>query len=849
MAVEKVSSWARKRKFGPANGATIAQLRDREAINYADRTDNIIKAETSPGATASNAKQSSQNRTGSRRSARDDRHNAPRSARKFIASHKKGGIAILAVILVSSALFVGSIVVAGPAQFLQFAGLVKGSIQFMSDSVSSTRIMRDVVNIAQGATLDSSSVGNNRIEKMGRLMTASYTSQLAKNGIKFNKGSTTVTIDLEERYNQASFNEDKIKQRLSNELGVGIDALSYNRSNNTVTFSTSGGSWNDEQNNQFLLALEKEIGNPSSRQASSFRRNRMTMRLDLYDWRHPINHDSFEKLEESMGSRLEAWLVSRLLKMTGQKLNDSTTDLNKLKTILDKKMARRATNFDTNSMNNDPTSGWMSLALAMSCVNYRTARSPQLYSRVVMPAIMEALALRSIEGQLRSIALDTLDSGLQDFSFDDLAGLTQDYFYDDIKLSSGETVGVNGWSGAPVKAALGYEPSDEDMANTVDYALRILELKGQTDTQDPKIIIGDDDLMLDLCDDFFDNVNPTASVADFLASSISGEAEGVLNWIKSKFGFEQMYWTQKVQGMGDYLLQTLSMDPSQKLSTAMYGSKFLEDYDNATIGGRELEPDEVTALYRDSQSRLAKDYNNSSIMAKLFDPADYRSALSEVARKSNWDTSGGSIFAHLANIGKTFAQTPVVLISNLGAVFGGKAQAATAVPYDYGVPWFGYSIDEQKQLRDVDDARTSVFGNAKELYKMLGRSGGAEQLYYLGAVGCFSTAIAEDATLAEIKNLNNPADILTKDGVFNIGYVAGERFSYGACHTLGFSLEDQMTFRTYLLDYNLLSAAACFEGSSSPDERFDSNGDGVDDMSFGELGIIACSDFTDGKPL
>jgi hypothetical protein len=52
--VEKVSSRARKRVAKPSGNAAIAQLRDRETINYTDQPSDIAKAEASPAVTASN---------------------------------------------------------------------------------------------------------------------------------------------------------------------------------------------------------------------------------------------------------------------------------------------------------------------------------------------------------------------------------------------------------------------------------------------------------------------------------------------------------------------------------------------------------------------------------------------------------------------------------------------------------------------------------------------------------------------------------------------------------------------------------------------------------------------------
>jgi hypothetical protein len=622
--------------------------------------------------------------------------------------------------------------------------------------------------------------------------------------------------------------------------------MTYDSVNNTVTFSTSGSGWDDAQNSKFLLALEEEIGNPSIKQVSALRRNKMTMRLGLYTWLHPINHADQVALRQTMG-HLEAWYASRLLKMTGQEINGQITDelADELKSVLDKKMAQRATNIDIDKLDGSSES-WMMLALAMACVGDRTNNSTRLYSKVIVPAIIEALAVRSIEGEISAIALNTLNRGLQDFTYDDLAGPVRDFFYDTFLTSSG-SVPVSGWSSAPVKAALGDSVNDVDITNTVDYALRLWELRDEVrGDQNPATIVGDWVQIRDLCQDFFANDKPTEAINNFLASAVSGGAAGVLDWIKGKFDIRQTYWPQKVEGIKEYSLQTFGMDPSQKLSTVMYGSKFLEDFDNSTLGGRKLSDDEVAVLYSSNQIKLAGEYQDSSVLRRLFDPTDYRSALSKVARQNNWDTSGGSAVSHLANVANTLARIPATLLVNVRAVFRDQASAASNSPYDYGVGWYGYSVDEQQRLRDIDNPQSSVFKNAENLYEISSRDLGDVQLNS-AATSCFSTYIASNTMLAKINN--SGANILNKEGSFNIDYIGGPLFDYDDCYHFQLNYDEMMILRTYILDYQLLSAGSCYEASVYPDETFDSNGDGIDDMTYRELGIHTCADFTAGQGL
>jgi hypothetical protein len=141
----------------------------------------------------------------------------------------------------------------------------------------------------------------------------------------------------------------------------------------------------------------------------------------------------------------------------------------------------------------------------------------------------------------------------------------------------------------------------------------------------------------------------------------------------------------------------------------------------------------------------------------------------------------------------------------------------------------------------------SIFENAENLYNVMLRTGGARQLNNMAAT-CFSVYIDQSAALTKIDNVFI-SNILAESGEFDFNYAAGVRFNYGDCFNFGLSVEEQMALRVYILDYNLLSAAACFGASALPDEMFDSNGDGTDDTAYADLGMYACSDFTAGQRL
>jgi hypothetical protein len=846
MAVEKVSSRARRRVAKPSGNAAIASLRDREAINYTDQPSDIAKVEAAPRVTASEAKQSSDKplTTGSLRlkprnddegSARSDKPTAPQAARQFVSKHKKGGIVAIVLAAVAVVLIIVSVLVAGPAQYLQFTSLVKNTVQFMSDSITSTRVMRNVLDIAQGAAYAPGSTDPRDIGGISRMVTDYYAKTLGQRGVKFS-GGTTITIDLEKRYGTNNYNADKITTRVSDEFKISSQRLTFNGGDKTVAIDISNLDEHDSE--RFLTALEKEVDNFATSELSATRRQLDTRRLQLDSWLHTISHSDQAELRQTMG-HLEAWYASRLAKMSGQALRDGDGVFKedvaaKLKDILDVKMAKRVTNIDIGSTTNATDDDWLLLALAMACVDNKVYSSSgmtsQLYSRVVIPAIIEGLTLRSIGGQIYSIALNTTSAGLQDFTFDDLAGPTADYFYDEIAVG-GEIVGVNGWSGAPVKAALGYKYDDLDMARTVDYALRFMEFKSNvTGADNPAAVVGD--AVWSVCEKFF---NETVD----MLSDLDGGA-GVMDWIKSTFDPEEIYWPKKVQGVGEYSLQTFGMDPSQKLSTAMYGSKYFEDYDNTLIGGKELPDTEVAAIYSESQTEIAEDYQDKSVFDKLFDSSDYRSAAATLARDDNWDVSSSSIFGHLANLAKTFAKLPATTLKSLGAIFTPSANAAGFnEPYDYGTKWYGFSSGERAELSKIGNQST-IFKNAENFFNLVKSDG---MVVNIASIDCFSTQITTGGIPGNrVTNVWAGQNLLKDDGTFNVDYTAGSGLSYYGCYYERLPDDKMKLLRTYLLDYNLMAAGACYLSVAYPEEKFN-YGDGTT-KTYRDMNIPACMVFS-----
>jgi hypothetical protein len=149
-----------------------------------------------------------------------------------------------------------------------------------------------------------------------------------------------------------------------------------------------------------------------------------------------------------------------------------------------------------------------------------------------------------------------------------------------------------------------------------------------------------------------------------------------------------------------------------------------------------------------------------------------------------------------------------------------SAGAVVSQPYNYGVNWYGYSKDERKELNNLGNQIT-IFSNAQKFFDLINSEGMAVNI---ASIYCFSTQILQGGVLGNIvTNVRAGQSLLNNDGTFNLEYMAGIGSSYYDCNSFGLSDDNMELLRTYLLDYNLMSAGACFLSVAYPNEEFSYN--------------------------
>jgi hypothetical protein len=119
-----------------------------------------------------------------------------------------------------------------------------------------------------------------------------------------------------------------------------------------------------------------------------------------------------------------------------------------------------------------------------------------------------------------------------------------------------------------------------------------------------------------------------------------------------------------------------------------FGAKLAANDQAITAGGRALSHAEAGRLFAFENAQAQQDFQKHSIAYKLFNRYDEKSAISKLIDNTSPDPSQniakmGSMFL---NFGHIFARVPTL--------FASTAHAASAEPYDYGFPTYGFSQDE-----------------------------------------------------------------------------------------------------------------------------------------------------------
>lgn len=216
---------------------------------------------------------------------------------------------------------------------------------------------------------------------------------------------------------------------------------------------------------------------------------------------------------------------------------------------------------------------------------------------------------------------------------------------------------------------------------------------------------------------------------------------------------------------------------------AMYGTFFAGNDARSIAGGRIMTPEEQMQVTEYKNLYAMDDFQSQSLAYRLFNTHDYRSLTSSILFR--YPLRSDRVVGSMSNLLGAFT-APGRLI---GGLFSTHVSAAgPKVPYDYGMPYVGTTIDEMSS-----PAVENPFANASVVVNEI-LPGANGQKYIDRAKICNGVLINNDGTIG---STNEPVQITD---VTNPANGCGDRGT------------DWLRVRFYIKDTEILEAVACYEG-------------------------------------
>lgn len=279
---------------------------------------------------------------------------------------------------------------------------------------------------------------------------------------------------------------------------------------------------------------------------------------------------------------------------------------------------------------------------------------------------------------------------------------------------------------------------------------------------------------------------------------------------------------------GDGLVIDETTPPSHYGSIHAAGSFYGSIIASVGSGGRELDDGEVAELWDMQRRYLAEQWADKPLWAKLFDPTDYRSTISVIARAANFDISSQDWKTQVGNVVRFFGSLPKLFgmaINNIGGV----AYADSSKPFggwDFGLPIYSYSVNEIDKLTSSGHDEP---GNTDkvEAYLRSDINGDGEindddkDEFNRRIKYCFGVEMTDYDTM-ELKQ------ILNYDGsnwnFIDKGKKATGKASYS--YDCDNKNDDWFSIRLYIMDYFSLSGVDCYSGDEVDSDSCEAAGYG-----------------------
>jgi hypothetical protein len=257
-----------------------------------------------------------------------------------------------------------------------------------------------------------------------------------------------------------------------------------------------------------------------------------------------------------------------------------------------------------------------------------------------------------------------------------------------------------------------------------------------------------------------------------------------------------------------------------------YGAKLAANMTFLASGAKKLTVGEVTKLFTYNNELNQQDFNSHNLAYRLFNTGDYRTLISRIMDKQtpsptqNLARIGGS----LTNVGKLLASdVSSLFFSTVSAADSTTSVDATNQTYNYGIPTYGFGLDELSSplvddpFQNANDVSDILTQNAKDV----AANADFQPNYVKQAQDCFSVQLTStpnpDNPAIQIWDTNANQDTTTKQyygqdyqSASNSDKCAGD--TTDASGNLTITDQNWFKIRFFIFDTGTIKAAACYAG-------------------------------------
>ncbi|HEU5005101.1 MAG TPA: hypothetical protein VFT49_03400 [Candidatus Saccharimonadales bacterium] len=318
-------------------------------------------------------------------------------------------------------------------------------------------------------------------------------------------------------------------------------------------------------------------------------------------------------------------------------------------------------------------------------------------------------------------------------------------------------------------------------------------------------------------------------------------------------GLKQALATDAIDRVVSLWASGTAIDPvavgADRGNEADFGAALAANDHSIAAGGVALSTSQQSVLNNLTNQASTAEFNSHSLAYRIFDPYDQRTAISSLI-----DNSSTSVTQNIAKMGSAMLNIGHIF-GSIGSLFSPKAQAASAVPYDYGFPIYGFSASELNDSRFENPYQNAcyVVGGCKDpdtgqpISGFLSVDPGTgqpspEDPYLKKATACFDVKIAPDA------NGNWAVTSLTSDENNKFEVYNKNKYPADCANPTGLDPTNWQRLRFFILDEETADSMGCYAGDTQGCTNIGANANDISSSGSGS-GATGSTDTGDNSQL